>query len=231
MSIQIKKSKAWQRGCYSTVYCAVALLLAALLAGCSDDSNDQPEPQPIPPAVPTGGLIGIALVFPEYRPAEGYLHIRAFDTYDVDAVAAESSIAFSGTDEGIPFEMELPEGNYGIALAINDQASANWDDSSSFDLSRTYHCDLGAPNTPCNPDGIAVTENTDTLINLTLYSPDQDRDLFLQPRTLNVAHGAGQGERPDFTLLAYENLQSLGPHIVFEADINGSADNLSLIHI
>ena len=229
MSIQIKNSKLRQRGVYPTVYCTVALLLAALLAGCSDDSNDQPEPQPIPPAVPTGGLIGIALVFPEYRPAEGYLHIRAFDTYDVDSVAAESSIAFSGTDEGIPFEMELPEGNYGIDLAINDQASASWDDSSSFDLSRTYHCDLGAPNTPCNPDGIAITENTDTLINLTLYSPDQDRDLFLQPRILNVAHGAGQGERPDFTLLAYENLQSLGPQIVFEADINGSADNIPVV--
>lgn len=233
MSVLIKKSKAKQRG---LLHCIVVLVFSALLGACSDNTEDPPEAQPIPPtaqpippAVPTGALIGVAVVFPEYRSVEGYLHVQAFDTYDVDTVAEELSVAFSDTDEGIPFELNLPEGNYGVALGINNQASADWDDPSSFDLTRTYHCDLGAPNTPCSPDGITIIENTDTLINLTLYAPEQDRDLFLQPRTLNVAHGAGQGERPDFTLLAYENLQSLGPHIVFEADINGSADNVPVV--
>ena len=211
------------------LYCFFIAASFAVLTGCSNNTSEQPESQPEPPVEVTGRLMGTAVIFPEYRPLEGYLHVRVFDVYDVEAVVHESSVAFSNADEGVVFEITLPVGNYGVALAINDQPAANWADEASFDLSRTYHCDLGPPDTPCNSEGIVIAENSDSLINLTLYSSSQNRDLFLQPGVLNVAHGAGQGERPDFTLVAYEYLQLLGPHIVFEADINGSADNIPVV--
>ena len=201
------------------------------LTGCSGNSNDQPaaQPEPEPEPEPSGRLVGSAIIFPEYRPAEGYLHIRAFDADDVESIAHESSVSFDNADEGIAFEVTLPLGNYGIALAVNNEVSVNWEDKSTFDLSRMYHCDLGAPTAGCNPQGIEITENNDSFINLALYSENQNRDLFLQPNILNIAHGAGQGERPDFTLVAYEYLQTLGPHIIFEADINGTADNIPIV--
>ena len=212
------------------IYAAVFI---TLLTGCSGNSNNQPvaPPEPEPEPEPSGRLVGSAILFPEQRPTEGYLHIRAFDNDDVESIVHESSVNFDNVDEGIVFEVTLPVGNYGIALAVNNAVSVNWEDKSSFELSRTYHCDLGAATAGCNPQGIEITENNDSLINLALYSETQNRDLFLQPNILNIAHGAGQGERPDFTLVAYEYLQTLGPHIIFEADINGTADNLSLIHI
>jgi len=211
------------------VFSLAILVCSAFLASCSDSPSEQPASLPEAPAEPTGELVGLALIFPEYRPEEGYLHLRAFDNHDVEAIVAEVSIAFTGAEKGIPFELSLPEGNYGIALGVSNEASVDWEETASFALSRTYHCDANTLDMPCNPEGITITENSDTLINLTLYSPAQNRDLFLQPGILNVAHGAGQGERPDFTLLAYEHLQSLGPHIVFEADLNGSADNIPIV--
>ena len=214
-----------------TRLCAVFILVViGLLAGCSgDDSNGSVAEPPLPPPEPTGTLVGKALVFPEQRPNEGYLHIRAFDNNDVTSVVHESSVSFSDAAEGIEFDVTLPVGNYGIALAINEQESIDWDDDSSFSLSRTYHCDSGAAGAGCNPDGVAIQEDSESFINLALYTATQDRDLFLQPTILNIAHGAGQGERPDFTLIAYERLQALGPHVVFEADINGTADNIPVV--
>ena len=140
------------------------------LTGCSGNSNDQPAAQPEPEPEPSGRLVGSAIIFPEYRPAEGYVQIRAFDAEDVESIAHESSVSFDNADEGIAFEVTLPLGNYGIALAVNNEVSVNWEDKSTFDLSRMYHCDLGAPTAGCNPKGIEITENNDSFINLALYS-------------------------------------------------------------
>jgi len=201
-----------------------------LLASCSGDDWDEPVPQPPPPPPePTGSLIGNALIFPEHRPSEGTLHIRAFDNNDVESVVHESSIIFSDVSEGIEFEITLPVGQYGVGLAVNEEESIDWDDASTYSLSRMYHCDLGANDAGCNPEGIGIVEDGEAFINLALYDSADDRNLFLQPTILNVAHGAGQGERPDFTLVAYEHLQALGPQVIFEADINGSADNIPVV--
>lgn len=210
--------------------CVLSLLVMMLLVGCSSDSYEPPvvEP-PSPPPEPTGQLIGNALIFPGDSPSEGTLHIRAFDNNDVGSVVYESSVTFDDASQGIGFNITLPVGQYGIALAVNDQESVDWDDASTYSLSRTYHCDLGAPDAGCNADGIGIVEDGEAFINLTLYASTEDRNLFVQPALLNVAHGAGQGERPDFTLVAYEYLQELGPQIVFEADINGTADNIPIV--
>ena len=118
------------------IYAAVFI---TLLTGCSGNSNNQPvaPPEPEPEPEPSGRLVGSAILFPEQRPTEGYLHIRAFDNDDVESIVHESSVNFDNVDEGIVFEVTLPVGNYGIALAVNNAVSVNWEDKSSFDLSRT----------------------------------------------------------------------------------------------
>ena len=89
------------------IYAAVFI---TLLTGCSGNSNNQPvaPPAPEPEPDPSGRLVGSAILFPEQRPTEGYLHIRAFDNDDVESIVHESSVNFDNVDEGIVFEVTLP---------------------------------------------------------------------------------------------------------------------------
>lgn len=204
---------------------------AVLLAACfdSDSINTNSNSEVINPAEPEGLIRGLALPPASLAFDSGYLHLRTYDNAAVDTVLAEASIEFEGIDGGIPYEISVAAGDVGVSLLLSESDNVDWDNIAAGDIFRHYHCELSDISMPCTDSGLTIHADTTTTLNLALYLGGNTVNLFDGDTLLNVAHGAGQGERPDFTFEAYDHLISLGPDIVFEADINGTADGIAVI--
>ncbi|MEM6582835.1 MAG: glycerophosphodiester phosphodiesterase [Pseudomonadota bacterium] len=199
---------------------ALGMCLSLLLA-CSNDSSNS--------AASTGTLQGMALTPAQARLENGVLQLRMVDNANSEDVVFEDSIAFENSAGGIAYEFEVPEGSFGISMLVGDESEVDWSNLPEGALFRHYHCDMSDASMPCRTEGVAVVAGERTTLNLTLGLNGFTGNLFDGDQFLNVAHGAGQRERPDFTFAAYEHLQSIAAEVIFEADLNGSADGVPVV--